>query len=244
MGPTGSIPASREAESAWRNCFLADLPSPLATRLLDGSSAVRIDPADLMFPGSSRSEETGLYLLVDGLVRVYLAGTEGRQATVRYAGHGEIVGLPPLMVRGMDIWAEAVTEVTAVRLSSHRFVALSEQHVELAWPTALYVAEQLASSNEVLAADIFLPVRARIARHLLDLAQRRPSGLFVPTRHQQLADAVGSVREVVSREMKRFATEGLIRRIDNGVVIEDPAALHRTAIAPRGKSGDCDGETA
>jgi CRP/FNR family transcriptional regulator len=238
MGLTGVIGTDPKAEEAWKNSFLADLPEPLTSHLLEDSTRVRMDATELIFRRALHPGSAGLFLIVDGLVRVYLVGPDGRQATVRYADHSEIIGLPPLLVAGLGTWAEAVTEVEAIRLSSSRFVSLAQKHVELAWTTALFVAGQLASTSDVLAADIFLPVRARIARHLLDLAQRRPVGLFVPARHQQLADAVGSVREVVSREMRRFGDEGLVRRLDGGVILDDPAGLHRISIAPRGKQVD------
>lgn len=230
MGPAGMTEVTgltEQADRAWSNCFLAGLPMPISERLLDRSREVRVEPADLMLRRQGPGSDASVYLIVDGLVRIYLVGPDGRQATVRYATDGDVIGLPPLLVSDMDIWAEAVTMVSAVRFSSRRFVALAERHVELAWPTALYVAQQLASTNDVLAADIFLPVRARLARHLLDLAQRHPDGLLVPARHKHLADAIGSVREVVSREMKRFADEGVVRRIDSGTKLEDPAELHR-----------------
>lgn len=240
MGSPGAIEASQEAELAWKNCYLADLPAPLSALLLDESMVVEVEPADLMLRWGSQTNDSAIYLVLAGLVRVYLVGPEGRQATVRYATHGDVIGLPPLLVAGMNIWAEAITEVSAIRLSSRRFLALAEQHVELAWPTAQYVAQQLASTNDVLAADIFLPVRARIARHLLDLAVRHPDGLLVPASHQRLADAIGSVREVVSREMRRFAAEGLIRRVDGCTRLENPAELHRISTAPRPREDGAD----
>src|SRR5204863_9351108 len=136
---------------------------------------------------------------------------------------------------GMNIRAEAVTDVTAIRLQSQRFVALAQRHAELAWTVARFLAAQVSASNEILSADIFLPVRARIARHLLDLAQRQPEGLVVLARHQHLADAIGSVREVVSREMRRLAEDGVIRRIDSGTLLLDPAELHRIAAEARAR---------
>lgn len=222
---------SQQAERAWNDCFLAGLPASISERLVDGAREMRIESTELMLRRQGASADASVFLIVGGLVRIYLVGPDGRQATVRYATDSDVIGLPPLLVADMDIWAEAVTEVSAVRFSSRRFVALASKHVELAWPTACYVAEQLASTNDTLAADIFLPVRARLARHLLDLAQRHPEGLLVPARHKHLADAIGSVREVVSREMKRFSDEGLVQRIDSGTKLSDPAELHRISAA-------------
>lgn len=219
--------SNTQLEIAWQNSFLADLPAPLKAQLLDGASWQRPGPGELLLRGGATADMAGVYLVVDGLVRVYLRGRDGRQATVRYAVHGEVIGLPPLLVPGMTIWAETVTGAEMVRFPSRRFIALAERNVALAWPTARYVALQLSSTNDVLAADIFLPVRARIARHLLDLAQREGDELVVSARHQDIADAIGSVREVVSREMKRLGADGLIKRVADKTVIEDPAQLHQ-----------------
>lgn len=227
MGEMRLQPTAAQIESAWTNSFLSDLPGHLRSRLLDGSAWQRLDPAELLLSGDASGARAGIHLILDGLVRVYLRGRDGRQATVRYATHGEVIGLPPVLVVGMTIWAEAVTQVEVVRFSSRRFLSLAACNIELAWPTARYLALQLSSTNDLLAADIFLPVRARIARHLLDLAQREGDHLVVAARHQHIADAIGSVREVVSREMRRLANEGLIERVADKTVLLDPAMLHR-----------------
>ena len=49
--------------------------------------------------------------------------------------------------------------------------------------------------------NMFLPVQARVARHLIDLASLQDDVLVVTAGHQEIADAIGSVREVVSRAL-------------------------------------------
>jgi CRP/FNR family transcriptional regulator, cyclic AMP receptor protein len=226
---------SREMELLWRTSFLGELPEALSSQILQGATIRHMAPADLLLVSTETQRNDALYLLADGLVRVFVVGPDGRQATVRYAGPAELIGLPPLLALGMNIRAEAVTNVTAMRLDSQRFIALAQRNVELAWILARFLAAQVSASNEILAADVFLSVRARIARHLLDLAQRQPEGLVVAARHQHLADAIGSVREVVSREMRQLAQAGVIRRIEGGTLLEDPAELHRIAAEARAR---------
>lgn len=64
-----------------------------------------------------------------------------------------------------------------------------------------------------LARNTFFPVRARIARHLLDLSASQQHGRDLQARvtQQELADAVGSVREVVIRALARLREEGVVR---------------------------------
>lgn len=208
---------------------MAGLPGPLARELLAGTRPETAEPPEVILGGSSRRD---LILVIDGLVRLYLRGRDGRQATARYAAHGEIVGLPPLLVDAMPIWGEALTTVRLLRLPGERFKRIAERDVTLAWATARYVAYQLSATNETLSADIFLPVRARVARHLLDMAQREPEGLVVRARHQHIADAIGTVREVVSREMRRLAEERIIARTGQGTLLLDSAELHRISSGP------------
>jgi CRP/FNR family transcriptional regulator len=74
--------------------------------------------------------------------------------------------------------------------------------------------------------NVFLSVRQRVARHLLDLAvQEQPAGLVVHASHQDIADAIGSVREVVSRVIRELRTEGLVTRSGDTIVLPNPAGL-------------------
>ncbi|WCB91761.1 hypothetical protein DSM104299_00438 [Baekduia alba] len=200
----------------------------VSARLLEGTRVESTPAGSVVLRGGNPNDQA-VVLVVAGLVRAFVHSRDGRQATARYAAEGEIVGLPPLLAETMPIMVSAVTDTLLVRLPTERFKAMASRDAALAWATARYLAQQVSNGNETLSADIFLPIRSRIARHLLDLAQREPAGLVVHVRHQHIADAIGSVREVVSREMKRLQTAGLLMRIDDGVLIANPAELHRIA---------------
>jgi CRP-like cAMP-binding protein len=72
---------------------------------------------------------------------------------------------------------------------------------------------------------MFLPVQARVARHLIHLAVLQSDVLVVTAGHQEIADAIGSVREVVSRAMGWMREEGLIARRGNQTILTDVARL-------------------
>src|SRR6266511_2293016 len=73
----------------------------------------------------------------------------------------------------------------------------------------------------------FASVRQRIARHLLDLASERQRGseLVAAISQQDLADAVGTVREVVVRSLRELRHEGMLQTGRGGVAITAPERL-------------------
>ena len=80
-------------------------------------------------------------------------------------------------------------------------------------------------------------MRQRVAAHLLDLAstQRHPHDRLVARVSQQdLADAVGSVREVVARVLRDFRVAGIVATAADTVVILDAARLHAETAGPAG----------
>jgi Crp-like helix-turn-helix protein len=80
-------------------------------------------------------------------------------------------------------------------------------------------------------------VRQRVAAHLLDLAsaQQRPRGQLVArVSQQELADAVGSVREVVARVLRDFRVDRLVATSPESIQVLDPGGLHDQSWNPAG----------
>ena len=81
----------------------------------------------------------------------------------------------------------------------------------------------------MLTDDMFLSVRARVARHLIDLAVMEDGVLTVSVGHQEIADAIGSVREVVTRAMLDMRDGGLVTRKAHKTVLADVEQLRLIA---------------
>lgn len=71
------------------------------------------------------------------------------------------------------------------------------------------------------------PLEIRLAR----VFSRRLSGreVLIPTTHQQLADELGTAREVISRALERWQSDGWVRLRRGTVEILQPGAIQRTA---------------
>jgi CRP/FNR family transcriptional regulator len=76
----------------------------------------------------------------------------------------------------------------------------------------------------------FGSIRQRLARTLLDFAASARSSTFaLPVTHEEMAQRLGTVREVVSRNLSRFQAEGFLRVQRREIEILDRAALEREA---------------
>ena len=138
-------------------------------------------------------------LVVTGIVRVFISTQLGRQMTIRYARPGDLVGLSPYLA-GTDQWnAEAITDVSLKVFAFDEVRSARAHDPELPWSIAQHVAAVMAEALRTVADASGQPIKVRVARHLREMTLRGLDGrAVVHISHQRLADAVGTVREVVS----------------------------------------------
>jgi CRP-like cAMP-binding protein len=149
-----------------------------------------------------------------GTARAFMTAADGRQLTVRYARRGVIIGKhsyltgdhPPLAL-------QALTDCTVLALNWVRFTAVSETEITLAAAVMMELARRLGDVFASVGDSAFGSIRERLIRHLLALASEGhvDTSFAAFITHQQLADAIGSSREVVTRELGALREQGLIR---------------------------------
>jgi CRP/FNR family transcriptional regulator len=206
-----------------RGGFLFALPRNAAERLIADAVRISVPAGSIIY---SEEERPRVIVVVTGLLRVFLSSADGRQVTVRYARSGDVAGLA-LVVGGpapMSIQAMTGSSVLALRAETLRSLLASDPSVARACAEEL--TRQLYRALDDVAEQAFLTVRQRLVRHLLDLASPgKGPHLLVHASQQELADAVGSVREVVTRTLHALREEGLIETGRDEIVLLDLAAL-------------------
>lgn len=166
------------------------------------------------------------YLLVGrGRVRVQLLTASGREVVLYHVGDGDSCVLTTSCLLGSSTYpAEGITEteVTAFALSAEDF----NQGLDTSPVFRRFVFANLGRRlSEVIARleqVVFSPIDARLANCLLALAGQRQS---LEVTHQALAVELGSVREVISRHLKRFEEQGWVRLGRGSIELLDHAAL-------------------
>jgi CRP/FNR family transcriptional regulator len=148
--------------------------------------------------------------------------------TVRYCRAGALLGVATLyagVVRPFSIAALSASELLSLRPMTVRGWADRDSRVARA--LLVETSERVMAFVAEFSGHAFANVRRRIARHLLDLAsdQQHPDELAASISQQELADAVGSVREVVVRVLRELREEGTVETRRDRIIIRDPERL-------------------
>jgi CRP/FNR family transcriptional regulator, cyclic AMP receptor protein len=232
LGVEVNVPSEDvELLAAWRDSYLAALPDAIREQMLEGAFPVWVPAGGPIY---TANDPPRMALIRSGLARVFAVSPDGRQATIRYARHGQVVGLPATITGSSPVGAEAVTDSEVSMLNVRVVQRLARTDPQVAWLFAQQVAAIAYETIDVLGGRLFGTVRQSVCRHLLDLAVTEGGALVVTVDVQEVADAIGTVREVVSRSIRGLREDGLIRRDGHRLVISDPQGLHLAALGQPG----------
>jgi len=207
-----------------RGCW-AQLPVATIERLTIGGRFTEFAAGDTVY---AEADAEAVAVLVRGLLRVHMDASDGRQVTVRYVRPGDLLGVPALIGGPAPVFVQTVTPGSAFFFDITRVKRAAREDAALAWAFAEESVHRLYDVLEELAGHAFATVRQRVARHLLDLAAARNATageLTARVSQQDLANSVGSVREVVARVLGELRAEQLVRTSPGKVEILDPVRL-------------------
>jgi CRP/FNR family cyclic AMP-dependent transcriptional regulator len=200
------------------------LPPDLLDAIVREATRIRAPAGGLVI---REGDGPAMHLVASGLVRVFLRSANGRQATVRYVRPGNLMGTATLFAGANRVSSQAITETSLYALSVSQIKHMAEVDVRVANALCVEMAARLQDYFGVMAGAHFGTVRQRVVAHLLDVAadSQRGAALVAAVTQQELADAVGSVREVVARVLQELRKEGLVTGGGQGVELLNPVRL-------------------
>ena len=223
-----------EVDEAFARSVLAQFPAELAARLREEGERADYPAGTTVYRAGANPQAA---LVVAGLLRVFLSSPEGRQVTVRYARPGDVLGIAVLVGGPAGTSVQTLEPSSVLRISARTLVAAARRDARVSWVVAEELNRRLYEVLEQTAVNAFGSVRRRVAAHLLDLAsdRQRPDGpLVAHVSQQELADAAGSVREVVARALRDLRRAGVVATSADRIEILDPARLHKETGGPAG----------
>ncbi len=175
---------------------------------------------------------SGLYVVASGQVRIFKTSASGREQVLSIDGPGSSVAELPVF-DGCDYPASvaAVDDATLLFVSKKDFQELCLAHPQVALKVLRVVGARLRRLVGIIEELSFTTVRHRLAAFLVRLANResvRPGtgiAITLPDNNQEIASQIGTVRELVSRNLSRLQAEGLIEIDGRKLTIRDLDAI-------------------
>lgn len=202
---------------------LGALPASLLQRIVDAMQTLSVPSGTTVF--DEHQPCRGFPFVLDGAIRVVKLSASGRELPLYRVLAGESCIISSSCLLGhADYNARGVSEgaTTLALLPRPLFDEMMAEAVFRDFVFSLF-SVRIADLMQLVEEVAFRKLDQRLAALLLG------KGRVVHATHQQLADELGSVREIVSRLLKGFAEQGLVRLGREQVEVLDAAGLRRTA---------------
>jgi CRP/FNR family cyclic AMP-dependent transcriptional regulator len=182
---------------------------------------------------------SGLFVVESGHVRIFKSSAHGREQVLSIDGPGSSIAELPVFDGGSyPASVTAIDDAMLLFVSKQDFQALCLAHPQVALKVLRVVGARLRRLVGIIEELSFTTVRHRLASFLLRLAQkegkRSAAGVEItlPASNQELASHIGTVRELVSRNLSRLQAEGMLKVDGRTVTISNLKALEAETDSP------------
>lgn len=205
--------------------------SPAELQLLAARTVRKLFSAgELLF--SEGEPCNGLHIIARGKVRIFKTSAGGREQVLAVNIPGETVAELPVFDNGPYPASAVAIEDTEIAFISRRdFHAYCMEHPEVALKVLAVAGARLRRLVGIVEELSFTTIRQRLVSVLIKLAladgKSTTDGIQVllPASHQELANQLGTVRELISRNLMRLQAEGLLEVDARQIVVKDMNGL-------------------
>jgi len=176
----------------------------------------------------------GLYLVASGKIRIFKLSPAGREQVLALEGPGSSFAELPVFDGGNYPAAASASEDSELIFISRRdFQNFCREHPDVALKVIAVVGSRLRRLVGIIEELSFTTIRQRLIALLLQLAaaegtsSREGVRLELTKSHQDLAAELGTVRELISRNLGRLQAEGYLEVEGRKLVVKDLAGLKR-----------------
>ncbi|TXI74820.1 MAG: Crp/Fnr family transcriptional regulator [Dechloromonas sp.] len=205
---------------------LADLSATDFEALLDPGRQMTLPAGSQIFAEHQPCQ--GFPLVVEGSIKVLKQAPSGRELLLyRVRPGGSCIITSSCLLGHTDYNARGIAEspLTLLAVPVPLFSRLMREHTPFRDFVFHLFAERISELMQLVEEVAFARLDQRLAKALL---AREAATLNLT--HQQLADELGSVREIVSRLLKGFAAQGLVSLGREQVIITDRDGLQKMLV--------------
>ena len=187
-------------------------------------------PGELLF--SEGDPCAGLFVIETGNVRIFKSSATGREQVLAIDGPGSSVAELPVFDGGnYPASAAAASELTVLFISKQDFHSMCLVHPQVALKVLRVVGKRLRGLVGIIEELSFSTVRHRLISWLLRQAKTegqpgdRGTVFSLNASHQEMAAQIGTVRELVSRNLARLQAQNFIEVNGKQITILDREGL-------------------
>jgi CRP-like cAMP-binding protein len=181
----------------------------------------------------------GLYIVETGRVKLFKSSTSGREQTLAIQGPGSTVGeLAALDGGNYPVSAKACPDADLLLIRREDLQGLCLRHPKVGVKLLEVIASRVRPMISIIEQLSFSTVRQRLAGLLLRLAaqegKRTDQGVKfrLTSTNRDLAAQIGTVPELVSRNLGSLEAAGLIKIRGKTIIIANPQAIQLEAEHP------------
>ena len=169
----------------------------------------------------------GLHIIAAGRVRIFKMSSAGREHVLAVEGPGASVAEVPVFDGGAyPASASAADDAEILFISREDLHALCRERPDISLKLLEVVGARLRRLIAIIEELSFTTVRHRLIAWILRRADEANSPAFsLGINHQELASQIGTVRELVSRNLARLQAQGFISHRNGELTLVDRPAL-------------------
>lgn len=218
------------AATLGKTALLSSL-TPSELKMLAARSVRKLFSAgELLF--SEGEPCNGLHIIAQGKIRIFKTSVGGREQVLAVNVPGESVAELPVFDGGpFPASAMAIDDAEIAFISRRDFQTYCMEHPEVSLKVLQVVGARLRRLVGIIEELSFTTIRQHLISTLLKLADSegkktgRGIEFQLPASHQELANQLGTVRELVSRNLMRLQAEGLLDVDARQIVVKDIGSL-------------------
>lgn len=194
-------------------------------RLLSGLMTRVVRKGTVIHNGSM--DCTGLLLVRSGRLRAYILSEEGREITIyRLFERDMCLFSASCMMRSIqfEVTIEAETDTELWIIPAELYKSVMEESAPLANYTNELMATRFSDVMWLIEQVMWKSLDKRVAAFLLEEASIEGTG-YLKITHEMIANHLGTHREVITRMLRYFQSEGMVRLSRGAVEIADAARL-------------------
>jgi CRP/FNR family transcriptional regulator, cyclic AMP receptor protein len=174
-----------------------------------------------------------LFVVVEGLVKVYVTSAEGDEMVLVTLGTTSVFGELPLVDGGArSASAAAIEATTLLALTRSDLLESLREHPQVLEALLSSLGAMVRRLTDQAADLVFLDLPGRVAKLLVNLAAERGSVLDLQLTQADLASMVGGWRQSVNQVLQTFERLGYLTTEGRRIAIQRSDALRRRAGLP------------